>query len=50
MGLNIHAMHPLPNTRDVKARTPVVGYAGLCAVIAWIWLQTSTRVIIGVDV
>jgi len=34
----------------VKARTPALDYVGLCMVIVWIWLQTWTRVLIGVDV
>jgi hypothetical protein len=38
------------DTNIVKARTPALGYVGLRTVIEWIWLQTWTRVIIGVDV
>ena len=34
----------------VKARTPALGYVGIRTVIEWIWLQTWTRVIIGVVV
>jgi len=34
----------------VKARTPALRYVGSRAVIEWIWFQTWTRVIVGVDV
>lgn len=36
-------------TKTVKAHTPVLDYLGLCTLIYWIWLQTWTRVIVGVD-
>jgi hypothetical protein len=40
----------VPSWGPVKALTPVLDYVGLRTVIDWIWLQTWTRVIVGVDV
>jgi hypothetical protein len=34
----------------VKARMPALDYVGIRTGIEWIWLQTWTRVIVGVDV
>jgi hypothetical protein len=40
----------LMSSNSVKAHTPALDYVGVHIVIEWIWLQTSTPVIIGVDV